>query len=952
MHTSTCSEFQPVFDTFFRDLGHPALFAENGQTITNGELVAACAAWHEALTTLGITETHRLATVLENGATALIGFLALADKTSVMPMNPATNPAVLVRRVNNADVDAVLVGASPTFDRIATRLEKQGVAVIRLRGTPLAPHLEGAVLPASKGQTGPRFILHTSGSTGEPKRVALRPEQLLLSARNIATHLALGPQDTAVHALPMFHIGAVVDLFLAPLVAGGSVVVSPGLEAAHIVKAVLDHRATWLQLVPTALRHLLDVESGETGIAMGRSLRFVRMVSADLPETLRLEAESFFADTPVIQMYGMTETAGQIASMPLPPGARLANSVGRPIGVEVAIIDHHGAVVETGREGEVCVRGATVMDGYEGAARIPRHADWLRTGDLGRFDETGNLFLTGRAKEIINRGGEKISPVFIERATKAISGVKEAVAFALPHPTLGEQVGLAVVAPGLAEEDVLGGLAERIAEFEMPRRVFFFDVLPRLPGGKVDRRAIAAETRQEEQETEAPGGLASDVAQVWATTLKTRLPHAESDFFDDGGDSLSATDFLLSLEKILGQSLPPNLLFEAPRFSALVEHLGQSLGEARSNDDRPYLEFLRNRTAGWRGQRVGPRKIIVARNTIRPHKKIFFGANGNAIANVFGNRFASGHPLYLLRTLVDYSEGFRNLTPDLARTYADEISSLLSPGESVLFCGFCGGANLMEEIAPLLIARGHPVELFIAIDKVFHKPTDYPVFYIWSDDEKFAGGKRYLDPRRRFADLHPKGADYLLLDTHHVAIVSKKTVPVIAARILPLLEGAALPKPTLPAGHKAMTHEQHVERARADIRMFCNPLVLNRKSHRVRVRVTNTSSVAWEPTDESGLFLSTAFIRRDESCANEGKTFFKLEETVPPGGTFRADLRVELPAYGRRFQLSAHMVDDGYGAFYDIGTGQALKPIFSPFGKVPPKPQPPSANGARSEPGS
>ncbi len=915
------------------------LITETGQALGLADLRRRRAGWRQALAGAGLTPSHRLAMLLPNTGETAAAILSLVDAVNLMPLNPQANPASLAAQIAEAGADAVIVASGAAGDALAAALGDSAPAVLRWTGSGAPVDLHGRAAGAPCTPRTPGLVLLTSGSTGAPKRVPLSPEQLLASARNIAASLALGPGDRAVHALPMFHVGAVVDLLLAPLIAGGSVVVARGLAADEIARAVIEHRATWLQLVPAALAHLVETAAPETGQAMGARLRFVRMVSADLPEPLRAAGEAFLHGTPLIQMYGMTETAGQIATMALPPAPRVAHSVGRVAGPEVALIDGHAALVAVGQVGEICVRGPTVMKGYEGDARTPRHGDWLRTGDLGRCDSAGHLFITGRVKEMINRGGEKISPVPIERAAKAIDEVTDAVAFALPHPTLGEQVGLAVAGPrGLDEAALRAALAAQLSEFEMPRRLLRLDTLPKLANGKTDRRAVARLGRGEGA-AQAPelNPLARKVAKVWAATLKCRPPHVEADFFEDGGDSLSATDFLLALEQALGRAMPPNLLFEAPRFGALVQALDAGgtqtpvAGGAQSTDEPPYFDYLRKRTAGWRGQRAGRHGLIVARNTVKPGTKVFFADNGIKAATLVGRHFAADHPFYILRTLRDYSRGFRALIAELAGHYADEIEALLAPGEPVILGGFCGGANLMEAVAPLLIARGHAVALFVALDKLFHAPTPYPVLYIGTDSPLYSPTGRYLDATRGHADLHPEGAEVLHLDGVHVQAIRAATFARVADRAAAILAGAALPKPPRPARAEAIGFAARRARYRAKIRGRVPLFVPRGGSVPVPVRVTNTSAVAWPPSAQSGLFLSAGMVSLFGRHLVDKLDVARFDRVIAPGDSFTATLRLAwpFPDRDRPHLLTLRMVDDGYD-WFDSVEKSALRRLVLP----------------------
>jgi acyl-CoA synthetase (AMP-forming)/AMP-acid ligase II len=358
----------------------------------------------------GLTPSHRAILFMADRAEYPLFVMTVCSLASVVPADPTATLSELRRLIEQTQADVVLttVEDAPQGD--------VGVPVWTVDFADGRVGVLGETLGAPRLNRPPGLLLMTSGSTGTPKAVPLRMEALQTSAQRIAKTLELGPQDRALHALPMFHVGALVDLFLAPLMAGGSVVFSAGRTPKDLNAAVQTGGATWVQTVPTMLARCLEELPQADRQIWGQNLRFLRSVSADLAPEKQQQAEAALGGLPIVQMYGMTETAGQICSNPVPPGARKYGSVGRPIGVEVKLFDSVGSPVSDGGEGEVCVRGSTVMQGYENMDRSAFFwGEWLRTGDLGRLDADGFLTLTGRSKDVINRGGEKISPLGIER---------------------------------------------------------------------------------------------------------------------------------------------------------------------------------------------------------------------------------------------------------------------------------------------------------------------------------------------------------------------------------------------------------------------------------------------------------------------------------------------------------------------------------------------------------
>ena len=339
------------------------------------------------------------------------------------------------------------------------------------------------------------LILHTSGTTSRPKIVPLHHANIWTSARNIAASLELSENDRALNVMPLFHIHGLIAGLCAPLSRGGSVFCTPGFNALKFFAEMEEARPTWYTAVPTMHQTILTRAGRHKEIIARRPLRFVRSSSSSLPPTVIGELEAAFK-CPVIEAYGMTEATHQMASNPL-NGIRKPGSVGVPAGPEIAIMDEAGRLMGPGETGEVVIRGENVTAAYENNPKANGEAfvdGWFRTGDQGVIDADGYLTLTGRLKEIINRGGEKISPREVDEALMDHPAVLQAVAFAVPHPMLGEDVGAAVVLrEGLsATEQELGAfLSERLAAFKTPRKILFLAEIPKGATGKLQRIGLA-----------------------------------------------------------------------------------------------------------------------------------------------------------------------------------------------------------------------------------------------------------------------------------------------------------------------------------------------------------------------------------------------------------------------------------------------------------------------------
>jgi acyl-CoA synthetase (AMP-forming)/AMP-acid ligase II len=340
------------------------------------------------------------------------------------------------------------------------------------------------------------LILHTSGTTSRPKIVPLRHVNVTASAYNIGRSLLLGPDDVCMNIMPLFHIHGLIAATLASLAAGGAVSCTAGFNGFRFYSWFEQVRPTWYTAVPTMHQTILELAPRHKPAIAGGQLRFIRSSSSSLPAQVMTAMETAFG-VPVIEAYGMTEAAHQMASNPLPPGSRFPGCVGIAAGPEVAIMDEQGSLLPSGDRGEVVIRGRNVTAGYESnpAANAAAFTNgWFRTGDQGVLDADGYLRLTGRLKEQINRGGEKFSPLEVDEVLMDHPAVAQCLAFGVPHAKLGEEVGAAIVLrPGQTAKDteLRAFCAERLAHFKVPRRIVILDEIPKGATGKLQRIGLA-----------------------------------------------------------------------------------------------------------------------------------------------------------------------------------------------------------------------------------------------------------------------------------------------------------------------------------------------------------------------------------------------------------------------------------------------------------------------------
>jgi acyl-CoA synthetase (AMP-forming)/AMP-acid ligase II len=343
------------------------------------------------------------------------------------------------------------------------------------------------------------LILHTSGTTSRPKIVPLLQRNLVASARNIGSSLALTPADRCLNVMPLFHIHGLIAAVTSSLAAGASIWCAPGFDALKFFGWMKDAQPTWYTAVPTMHQAILSRAARNSDVIDAVPLRFIRSSSASLPAQVMLELARTFK-APVIEAYGMTEATHQMASNPLPPRAQKPGSVGLAAGPKVRIAHEVENRLIDGT-GEIVISGDNVTPGYESNpdanAKSFFEAEgrrWFRTGDQGALDDEGYLSLTGRLKEIINRGGEKISPLEVDGVLLDHPAIVQVVAFAMPHPKLGEEVAAAVVlreGHTATEREIRDFAASRMADFKVPRRVIILEEIPKGATGKLQRIGLA-----------------------------------------------------------------------------------------------------------------------------------------------------------------------------------------------------------------------------------------------------------------------------------------------------------------------------------------------------------------------------------------------------------------------------------------------------------------------------
>jgi acyl-CoA synthetase (AMP-forming)/AMP-acid ligase II len=469
---------------------------ESSRAISYGALRRQVDAVAEALAASGVRRGDRVGIALPNGLQAIVSFLAASMAGTAAPLNPAYKEDEFRFYLEDTKARVLILppaGAVEARRAAGSAVEVLSVEVDDLGTVGLSGVSSGLpVVPATVDDVA--LILHTSGSTGRPKRVPLSHANLSISARNVARSYALTADDVSLCVMPLFHVHGLVASTLATLATGGTVVVPEKFNPLSFWRVARDHGVTWYSAVPTLHQLLLArAEPGSPPVG-SEKLRFIRSCSAPLSPQVMKDLEAAFG-APVVEAYGMTEAAHQMASNPLPPGERLPGSVGQGTDVRVSIMDEEGRHLPPGVIGEVVIKGPNVITAYENnpEANAASFVDgWFRTGDQGVLDANGYLKLTGRLKEMINRGGEKISPSEVDQVLLTHPAVAEAVCFGVAHPTYGEEVVAAVVLRQAASEaDLLAFCKERLTDYKRPKKIHITDTIPRTATGKIQRRNVA-----------------------------------------------------------------------------------------------------------------------------------------------------------------------------------------------------------------------------------------------------------------------------------------------------------------------------------------------------------------------------------------------------------------------------------------------------------------------------
>ena len=561
----------------------------------------------ETLNSMGIGRNSRVAVALPNGPEMAAAFLGISACAACAPLNPGYKADEFDFYLSDLNARALIIQArddSPARDAAL----KQHIPVIELtcdrnRAGIFSLHGDKSTTQISKGFANPddvALVLHTSGTTSRPKIVPLTQTNICTSAHNVGDSLELSPDDLCLNIMPLFHIHGLIGVLLSSIAAGAGVVCTPGFFAPKFFAWIKEFDPTWYSAVPTMHQAILARASQNREIIKNSGLRFIRSCSASLAPSVMADLENIF-NVPVIEAYGMTEAAHQMASNPLAGSPRKPGSVGPAAGPEVSVMNERGEFLAQGETGEIVIKGKNITPGYENNPEANETSftnSWFRTGDQGYLDSDGYLFITGRLKEIINRGGEKISPREIDEILLEHPAVKQVVTFAAPHKQLGEDVAAAIVLKkntNASEQEIQRFAADKMADFKIPKKVIFLDEIPKGPTGKLQRIGLAEKLGLTEDDF-AAGSEKTEFAAprtetekkltgIWSQVLGLDKIGINDHFLWLGGDSILAARIIMQVRKIMRVELSLVDFFNNPtiaKMSGQIEKLEKTMQDGRA----------------------------------------------------------------------------------------------------------------------------------------------------------------------------------------------------------------------------------------------------------------------------------------------------------------------------------------------------------------------------------
>jgi acyl-CoA synthetase (AMP-forming)/AMP-acid ligase II len=564
----------------------PAMISPTGRPISYAQANASVQRLSQTLLATGLGERDRIATLQPGGAAGMIAFLAASTVGCCCPMNPSMRAEEYEAYCRILKISAVLDGTSSAI--AAETAAKLGLPLISFTdkdgemsvsvSRPRTRKHEDTELPS-----GTALLMQTSGTTSKPKIIPLTHQNVLSAALGIVDWFDLTPDDVCLNPMPLHHMHGLVTAGTASLLAGSSVCCLEAFKAPSFHEALAALQPTWFTGSPTmhlALKNFYD--RGPDRVPTTR-LRFFRSSSAPLPASIIANLETLFA-APLMETYGLTETASMVCANPLPPRQRKIGSVGVAVGAEIRIFDDEGREVPAREPGEIVIRGPSVIRRYLGndeANKILFHDDWLRTGDIGYLDEDGYLFIVGRSKELIKRGGLSVYPDEVDNALIAHPSVAESASFSVPHPTLGEELVSAIVpVAGQAplEHDLRSYLSSQLSTYKVPAAILIVPYLPKNEAGKIMRREVPAHFQSAfEPRNQPPANeLEQTLLELWRTALVRTDFGVDDNVLLLGADPIRSGELAEQLYVRTKLRLSVKDILARPNVRSMATHLSQT----------------------------------------------------------------------------------------------------------------------------------------------------------------------------------------------------------------------------------------------------------------------------------------------------------------------------------------------------------------------------------------
>ncbi len=476
------------------------LTSEKNEKLSYGEFKIFNEKISRQLAATNIINSDRAAIVLPNGPLMASSFLSISSYMSAAPLNPSYKQEEFEFYLDDLKPKFLLV--EPNSKSLAVIAAKNlNIPVFEMKISDNQPLGTFELFDKETNYKNPNdydeaLVLHTSGTTSRPKIVPLSNLNIFTSAVNISKSLKLTADDHCLNIMPLFHIHGLIAVLSASAKVGASVCASNGFNALKFLDLAETQNITWYSGVPTMHQAILLRAQKNSDKAKKLNLRFIRSSSASLPPAIFEQLNDIF-ETAVIEAYGMTEATHQMASNPLPPAIQKPGLVGMPAGPEICIMNDKNEKLLQGEIGEICIKGDNVSNGYENNPEANKQSfvnDWFRTGDEGFFDEDGYLKISGRLKEIINKGGEKISPLEVDNILMDFPPIGQALCFGYKDKMLGEDIAVAIKLKenkSCTEDDIKSYANEKLAKFKIPKKIFIVEDIPKGATGKLQRIGLA-----------------------------------------------------------------------------------------------------------------------------------------------------------------------------------------------------------------------------------------------------------------------------------------------------------------------------------------------------------------------------------------------------------------------------------------------------------------------------